>query len=612
MTELNAEEKKIRIENSGIRTVIDYSEGVVFEEFSNLPSGRMTNRDRELFVIEIYGKEYTSGDFKIESVKIAQDKIQELVTLSMELPAERLKARVHIINDRKNKITVLYQIRDDYKTGAPSVSFLRIPLLAGLEAHNGDDYHYYPSGVVLTEKGRDVMIPMAESFHGADILMPLVVCDSDDRYGFSVQFPSPSDLNDAGATQNANKQLTAISCSQELQNHRLRINPDPSFNDTVELCILGLSGGWSEAFGDCRATWQSRYDFSEYDRDDLQWFSECVVHNFVFLYGKEGFDHEKQKIDVDKLLMRGDEFGGYDTVTIWNQYPRLGVDARTQWDFYDDFPGGREALKEAVQRFHDRGVAVFLPYIPWDRGKDETTDSMGDEFARVIADTGADGYQLDTLWDLPFSYRKKLDGVRTGLVLTTQHHPMKKHPVEFVTTSWDEFWSFDPMPEVDVFRFMCPRHISPVISRWLRLEDKTILIKRCEFGAAPIVIWQDIFGRWMPFSEDQKERVKRWKDTYLKHRGIYQGGHPIPLYPTRTRGVYCNLFADDNTEDQIYSFYNDNEKTCTVEKLSVRGIYADTAEIILGDGDVSLGQDAFAVRIASKEVLHLLVRAGRR
>jgi hypothetical protein len=328
----------------------------------------------------------------------------------------------------------------------------------------------------------------------------------------------------------------------------------------------------------------------------------------VFLYGKEGFDHEKQKIDVEGLLKQGEEFGGYDTVTIWNQYPRLGIDARTQWDFYDDFPGGRMALKEAVQKFHDKGVAVFLPYIPWDRGNDETTNSMGNEFARIIADTGADGYQLDTMRDLPFSYRKNLDEVRPGLVLTSQHHPLKKHPVEFITTSWDEFWRFDPMPEVDVFRFMCPRHIAPVISRWLRVEDKTALIKRCEFGAAPIVIWQDIFGRWMPFSDDQKKRIKLWKSAYLKYRYIYQGGHPIPLLPTRTRNVYCNLFVSDDVGDRIYSFYNDDEKSSTVENFSIQGESVSAAEVVHGDGKASLIKNALTARIAPKEVLHVLVR----
>jgi hypothetical protein len=433
-----------------------------------------------------------------------------------------------------------------------------------------------------------------------------VVTDEDDRFGFSAHFPSLSDLNDAGATQNAAKQLSAISNESELTNHCLRINPDASFNDTVEIRFYALKEGWAEAFDGYRSSWQSRYDFSEYERDDLKWFGKCAVHNFVFLYGKEGFDHEREKMDVDGLLAQGEKFGGYDTVTIWNQYPRLGIDSRTQWDFYDDFPGGRTAIREAVESFHAKGVYVFLPYIPWDRGNDETTNSMGDEFVRMIADTDADGYQLDTMRDLPFSYRRKLDQVRPGLVLTSQHHPLKKHPVEFITTSWDEFWQFAPMPEVDVFRFICPMHIAPVVSRWLRMEDKTVLIKRCEFGGAPIVIWQDIFGRWMPFSDDQKFRIKAWKKVYLDYRSIYQGPRPIPLLPTSMDGAYCNMFERADGRERIYSFYNDEEETLCAS-VKARGMNVDETRIILGLGEAKMKSGILSAKLPPKEVVHVLV-----
>ncbi|MDR1885337.1 MAG: hypothetical protein LBQ56_03620 [Synergistaceae bacterium] len=603
----DADAGTVTVQNNALRAVISYGRGAVFREFSNILSRRTTNADRDMFVLNIRGRDLASGDFDVTSVRTARDEVLELVTVYMEHPGEDLKVRVHLINDNDKTITVLFQVWDGYKLGVPSAVTMHIPLLANLEAGGASEDRYYPSGIAPTKKGADAMIPMTEGFCGSDILLPLVVCDAEEKFGFSVQFPTMSDLNDAGATQNVNKQLASISNERELACHRLGINPDPSFNDTVELRISGISGGWAEAFSDCRDAWQSLYDFSEYEREDLRWFSRGAVHNFVFLYGREGFDHEKQEIDVDGLLAAGDEFGGYDTVTIWNQYPRLGVDARTQWDFYDDFPGGRAALREAVKKFHDRGVRVFLPYIPWDRGGGETTEGMGDELARIATDTDADGFQLDTMRDLPYSYRKKLDAVRPGLVLTAQHHPLKKRPVEFITTSWDEFWRADPMPEADVFRFMCPHHISPAISRWLRTEDKTVLIRRCEFGASPIVVWQDIFGRWMPYSAEQKERIKTWKRTYLKYREIYQGSRPIPLVPTRTGGVYCNLFTGDAAGGRIYSFYNDNDEDCVVKNFSVSGEKIDNAKIVLGDGEASPEGGILTVGMAAHEVVHVLV-----
>ena len=34
----------------------------------------------------------------------------------------------------------------------------------------------------------------------------------------------------------------------------------------------------------------------------------------------------------------------------------------------EDLPGGLEALREAVDRFHEHGVRVLLSYNPWDQG----------------------------------------------------------------------------------------------------------------------------------------------------------------------------------------------------------------------------------------------------
>lgn len=599
--------KTIVMENKTLRIMVGYSDGVVFEELSNVKAGGLQNCNREAFFLSIYGKTYCSKDFTVVDVTTAQDQVLELATLLLEQKEEQIKIRLHLIKEGDDAITILYQVFDGYKLGVPAVCKLHIPLLAQLQM-TGSDRKYYPAGAVKTPEGKNMLLPVRELFYSSDVILPLVVCDNEERYGFSVQFPVVSDLTDTGAAQNINSILRTIEDEPGLRSHEIQINPDRSFNDTVEMRIVGLERGWAEAFDRCRDDWASRYDFSEYEREDLKWFNDCVVHNFTFLYGSEGFDHEKQKIDVEGLLNQGEEFGGYDTVTIWNQYPRLGIDKRSQWDFYDDFPGGRPALRRAVDEFHAKGVPVFLPYIPWDRGMHESTESMGDEFARIVADTDADGYQLDTMKDLPYSFRKKLDKVRPGLVLTTQSHPLKKHPTEFITTSWDEFWYTNPMPEVDVFRFMNPRHLAPVISRWLRMEDKDVLIKRVEFGGAPIVIWQDIFGRWMPFTPEQKAEIKRWKNVYKEYRGIYQGLKPIPLYPTKTVNLYCNLFVGDNGEGQIYSFYNDSEEELGVSDLRLHLDGGSSAKVILGTGSAAVHGEQLEVTVAPRSVVHVLVK----
>ena len=249
---------------------------------------------------------------------------------------------------------------------------------------------------------------------------------------------------------------------------------------------------------------------------------------------------------------------------------------------------------------------MLLPYIPWDQGRTETTESMGDEFARLVADTDADGYQLDTMCDLPYSFRKKCDNVKPGVLLQTQFHPTKNHPIEFLTSSWDEFWRREPMPEVDVLRFLLPQHIAPQIGRWLRYEDKNMLIQRAIFGGAPLVIWQDIFGRWLPYSDDQKATIRAWKKLYLGYRDIFQGPKPIPLYDTACEGVYCNVFADAAERRSIYTLYNENTEAAEAElELWLPG--AAHAEAIFGDARPELCGKSLRVHVPARSVVQVLV-----
>ncbi|MBC8536937.1 hypothetical protein [Feifania hominis] len=608
MLKFDAANQTFTMQNNTLRTTVDFSQGGVIREFSNIAAGDVvSNRDRELFVLEIYGQEFTSRDFALVSAEAHEDETEELVTLLFENAQQALRVRVHFISDRRDSIRVLYQVRDDYRDGVPYGCRFKAPLLSEIEYLGEGDTLLPPGCQFRNRDGKKIIMPVRDYQYSSDIRPPLALLGPDGEAGFSVVFPSLSDLNNDGSSQNSNRLLAMYETVDQIRAGWVTIAPDPSFNDTVELLVTGVRRGWAEIFDRYRSYWATPYDFGEYDKQDLKWFNECAVHNFVDFYGSEGFDHKTMTVDVDGLLKQGEEFGGYDTVTIWNMYPRLGVDKRTQWDFYDDFPGGRRALREMVDKFHEKGVKVFLPYIPWDQGPEETTESMGDEFARITADTDADGWQLDTLYSLPLSFREKCNKIRPGIVMTSQFHPTKKHPMEILTTSWDEYWRFDAMPEVDVLRFVNPIHIAPMISRWARYEDKTRLIHRAMFGAEPIVIWQDIFGRWMPFADDQKEMIKTWKACYLKHRLIYQGRRPIPLYRVEGENLYCNVFASDDGTGTIYSFYNDSAAPAQGSVKFWKDNHTG-AEVVLGSGEAANTGDGLAVTVPAFDVVHVLVR----
>jgi hypothetical protein len=148
----------------------------------------------------------------------------------------------------------------------------------------------------------------------------------------------------------------------------LPCNPGAEPQTGLEMELILHDGGWPVAFDLFRRRVRARFDLSQYQRPDLAWYDDQFVQHFTFLYGREILNLETGGFELDRFLDEGErDFGGYDGFLIWGVYPRIGVNERTQWEFYDDFPGGREGLRAMARRARERGVRFFIPYKPWDR-----------------------------------------------------------------------------------------------------------------------------------------------------------------------------------------------------------------------------------------------------
>src|SRR5215813_1940468 len=118
------------------------------------------------------------------------------------------------------------------------------------------------------------------------------------------------------------------------------------------------------------------YDDTNYSRPEFEW----TQHNFVcvqmMIEERDFYDRERHAYTVDHYLDGlNKEFGGIDSVLIWDTYPNLGVDNRNQFDRLRDMPGGIPAVKQMVADFHRRGVKVLFPETPWDMGTHEEGSS---------------------------------------------------------------------------------------------------------------------------------------------------------------------------------------------------------------------------------------------
>ncbi len=322
--------QKITLQNNRLNISVCYGSDVVIEQFANTGFDSQQTLNVHPFELQFVDKTFLPADFEISLLCNTQDNTQQLVSFLFTNDQYKIKLRLHLINDLDATITVLYQVWDDYKYGVPYEMFFHSPLLEKLSCGQDEQITYLPANICTSKDGKRLVRPVGTKLGNHDANPPYVTCEKNNKYGFSVLFPCLSDLNDDGASQDRNMDFNFFTSIDQIKGHQVRLNPDASFNDAVEFAISGLVDGWKEAFARFREQWATNYDFSQYQRPDLKWMEDTLIHNFCFFYGDEAFDHQTGKIDTQRLLKAGLEFGGYDTVTFWNQYPRLGLDSRAQ------------------------------------------------------------------------------------------------------------------------------------------------------------------------------------------------------------------------------------------------------------------------------------------
>jgi len=557
MTKVNTDQK-IFLSNEKMDIIVDYSDGVVLQKFAlnntfnqeNLPESWSKG---EFFVLNICGEKYPSSLFSIIDVSQIKDETQELATIILKYSAVGLCVKICFLNDMKDTINFIVQVAVNWTDGIQKEVYLQLPFLSDFATPNEyKNIIYYPANPFAKKDGSSIM-----QLH-KEFPLPLGIFEAKGKIGLSIDFPTLIDHIDS--SQNRNLDFRKIASFNELKDHNLLLRPNNVFADVAELKITALEDGWYELFTRWRDELRNQFHLKEYRRDDLAWNRDCLLHHFAFVYGKEVFDYDNVQLDIDKLLDQGEEFGGYDVVILWHQYPRLGVDQRNQWDFFDDFPGGREGIKQAVKKAHDRGSRVLLPFKPWDIGYKESFESISNNVADLVRDTDIDGFFLDTMNNVPESFRNCVDNMKKGVIFCSEGHPWNKPSLEILTSSWDQYWNTSPMPETDLLRYVLPEHISPIIARWHVGIKKDMLIQRAVFNGTGIVIWQDIFGSWLPYNVRQKTEIKKWKKLWLANKDAFLCSKPIPLYPTLIKGLYCNMFPEDDGNGVIYTLYNDNEE----------------------------------------------------
>lgn len=414
-----------------------------------------------------------------------------------------------------------------YRTPRTRTTLISFPVMQKLKLGNDSELHY-----LIPTQGSFFCIDNAEDFifyftRPHDPKMPIDIYNESENKGIYFHIlNSAFDLNFSDKDDFISKVFSLTQKpGEETEIINGRIRPH--------------QGDWHVAFKAFKDYIRSNFNFTYYKRPIQKKYRQRFVSHFTFLYGHDIYDPKTNDFKIDRFLDEGElNFGGYDYMLLWHDYPRMGIDDRDQFAMYEDLPGGLEGLKAMVDKAHARNVQVFIPYKPWDimRGR---KDRFKQE-ARIAKAIGSDGVFLDTMSESDLGFREALDAVNPDNVFVSEGRPDLK-AAQLVTGSWNQQGNAtNKMPNVDLFRFIIPEHNVHNINRGARKRDE--LVYNALFNGTGFIVWEDIFGEINKYSWNERILIRRYNRIIHENRDAYLTENPIPLVADLRDDLYVNAF----------------------------------------------------------------------
>jgi formylglycine-generating enzyme required for sulfatase activity len=345
-------------------------------------------------------------------------------------------------------------------------------------------------------------------------------------------------------------------CPRQEEEMQALILPPENPNDRAE---------WHEELHQWRSVTRSlmRYSSASYDDPAYIWMQRCFALGFVMMFDTRFYDPVTGKFTIKTVLDQAEhDFGGYDAILLWHAYPKIGFDDRNQYDFYRDVPGGLTALRELVDYCHGRGVRVYIDYNPWDQGTRPEGQPDSDALAELISTIDADAIFLDTMSQAMEGLREKLDTVRPGVVLESEH----ALPIEQIDShhaSWAQSLPVNLLPGVLRNKWFERRHMQHRIKRWQR--DHTEELHLALMNGTGIAIWENVFGTDVRWSARDKSILRSVLPIQRRYTDLFNGEGWEPLIETLHESIAASLWYRNDL--RLWTICNLNEEPYTGELL---------------------------------------------
>ncbi|GMH93137.1 hypothetical protein TL16_g12543, partial [Triparma laevis f. inornata] len=322
-----------------------------------------------------------------------------------------------------------------------------------------------------------------------------------------------------------------------------------------------------------------------YSRPELKWTQDAYVQPQSHMYDRFLFDPDTQTFTPDRFLEDlNKRYGGIDSVLLWPTYTNIGIDDRNQYDWVVTVPGGVDALSKLVGDLHVADVQVLFPYSPWDTGtRRDNTDEV--QMAELLASTGADGFNADTMAAVAFSFvNASLNADGRYPVIEPESSGVNGDDPDyrFTTFAWDTMsWgyfsdggysgSFPLVPFVEKMHWVEPRHMTNICDRWSK--NHTDNLQSAWFNGVGFETWENVWGAWneiVPFDAEAVRRV----GTMLRFFGgedkrIFQSSGWEPHKPTLQENVFMSFWPSPSADEYLFTFVNRDGRNTTGAQLKL-------------------------------------------